>query len=143
MYVYIYARMYVCSFMICRATFLSNIYFIRKCMCIMCLFYSNVSGQPLLQLSLNSSTPFVMPSLLQDIAKMKLPKTEPSEPLQASSNDSNKDALKEIRDEIVSTIERIAQVSLTHSLCEYHKLIANYRCMYVYMYVCMLPSMCT
>jgi hypothetical protein len=119
MYVYIYARMYVCMYVVLsRATFLSDIYFIRKCVCLFC---SNVSGQPLLQLSLNSSTPFVMPSLLQDIAKMKLPKTEPSEPLQVSSNDSNKDALKEIRDEIVSTIERIAQVSLTYSLCEYHK----------------------
>ena len=72
---------------------------------------SNVSGQPLLELSLSSNAPFVMPSLLQEIAKMKPPKVEQPDLLQVSSNDSNKDVLKEVRDEIVSTIERISQVS--------------------------------
>jgi hypothetical protein len=103
----------------------------------LCLSHSNVSGQQLLQLSLSSNAPFVMPSLLQEIAKMKPPKTEKPDLLQVSSNDSNKDVLKEVRDEIVSTIERISQVSLL-LFCSYLPTYLMLSKMYVCMYV-LLP----
>ena len=93
---------------------------------------SNVSGQQLLQLSLSSNAPIVMPSLLQEIANMKPPKTEKPDLLQVSSNDSNKDVLKEVRDEIVSTIERISQVSLSLFCGHLYHMISKFCiCMYV------------
>lgn len=62
-----------------------------------------------LELCFSSNLPLQSIDAIDQVNTLKAPKVENPNPRQVSSNDGNKDALKEIRDEIVNTIERISQ----------------------------------
>jgi len=68
-----------------------------------------VAEKTTLALCFSSNEPLVAASALDEVKNLVIPPKDTSAMKQVSSNDDNKDVLKEVRDEIVSTIERIAQ----------------------------------